>query len=206
MERLSDIARDLNRPVPVLRAMQARLGLPVLRGDRYPAAYVLFFRKVMAFRRLGVGEDRLARLFELEKKLMRLLNADAAGSDAWFLDFVMQAGGGARRLLLTNFDVGCDLESHALQPGLDLVGRPKELFGEKEMGEDVLRVLRKYLAEHRAVIEAIDGELPLLRGALAWGRKLLGRRRVAKDKPTPRRERRTSRGKGGAGDVLPGMG
>ncbi len=206
MERLADIARDLNRPMAVLRATQAKMGLPLLRGDRYPAGYVLFLRKVMAFRRLGVGEDRLVRLFESEKKLMQLLNADAGGSDVWFLDFVMQAGGGARRLLLTNYDVGCDLEAHALQPGLNLSDRPKELFGEKEMGEDALRVLKKYLAEHRAVIEAIEGELPLLRGALAWGRKLVVRRAVSRGKPAPKRKARARRKKGGGGDALPGMG
>ncbi|HPA17165.1 MAG TPA: hypothetical protein PLU30_05425 [Verrucomicrobiae bacterium] len=206
MERLTDLARDLNRSVPVLRAMQAKLGLPVLRGDRYPGQYVVFLRKVMALRRLGVGEDRLVRLFDLEKKLMVLLNADALGSETWFLDSVMQAGGGARRLLLTNFDVGCDLGARALQPGLDLRGRSRELFGAAEMGEDALRILRKYLAEYRAVIEAIKGELPLLHGALAWGKRLIGRRCVADDKKAPGQTRRHRHKMGGMGDLLPGMG
>jgi len=207
MERLTDIARGMNRPLPVVRALQAKLGLPILRGDRYPAEYVVFLRKVMALRQLGVGEDRIVRLFQLEQKLMRVMNADAVDSETWFLDFVVQVGGGARRLLLTNYDVGCDLESSGLQPGLALAQREKELFKTAQMGEDALRILRKYLNEYRSVIEVIRGELPLLRGALAWGSKLVGKPGVTVDKKAKKPvRRRTKREKGAArGQLLPGL-
>lgn len=204
MEHLSEMARELNRPVAALKKMLKDLGLPVPRRERYPTEYVVFLRKVMALRRLGVGEERLARLFQLEKDLMRLLRADVAGSEIWFLDFVMQVGGGARRLLLTNFDVGCDLEARALQPGLDLAGRHEELFEGEAMGEDALRVLKKYLAERATVLSTIEAEMPLLRGAVLWGRKVLGRHPGPKGKARAGRKRRRM-ARGGSGEALPGL-
>lgn len=206
MERLTEIARSLNRPLPVIRALQAKMGLPVLRGDRYPPAYVILLRKMMALRRLGVSEERIARLFELEQKLMRLLNADALDSETWFLDFVMQVGDKSRRLLLTNFDVGCDLETRAVQPGLALAGREKELFKAGQGGEDAMRMLVKYLGEYHAVIQVIAGELALLRGALAWGKKLaagIPGDEKAHAKPARRRGKRENRRS--SGQMLPGM-
>ena len=106
------------------------------------------------------------------KKLLTLLNVDSTGSATWFLDACGRTSHRSRRLLLSNHDLGVPLTSHILQPGLNFRASLPELFAGREMGEDVLRVLEKYLKALGAVHREVINELPQLRAALKRGRSL----------------------------------
>jgi hypothetical protein len=112
---LADIAKRLNRSSVVISGFQNRIELPSLDGAAYSDAYLAFLRTVVYLRTVGLAEDRLLRLWHLEKKLLQLNHVDSAGSKTWFLD-----SGGAitrrdRRLLLTNYDIGIAVPAHAIQ-------------------------------------------------------------------------------------------
>ncbi len=172
MQSFSDLACALNRPLVYLRGLQARFALPVLAGATYSDAYEAFLRSVVHLRILGVSENALVRLWELEKKLLTLLNVDSTGSTTWFLDACGQTSHRSRRLLLSNYDLGVPISSHMLQPGLNFRVSLPELFAGREMGEDVLRVLEKYLKALVAIQREVINELPQLRVALKRGRSL----------------------------------
>jgi hypothetical protein len=178
MQSFPDLARALNRPAVYLRGLQARFALPVLAGPKYSDAYAALLRSVIHLRILGLSENALVRLWELEKKLLTLLNIDSTGSPTWFLDACGQTSHCSRRLLLSNHDMGVPITSHMLQPGLNFRGSMPELFASKEMGEDALRVFGKYLMALAAIQRDIANELPQLRAALKRARSL-----VPKDTP-----------------------
>lgn len=172
MQNFPDLARVLNRPPVYLRGLQARFALPVLAGAKYSDAYAALLRSVIHLRILGVSENALVRLWDLEKKLLTLLNVDSTGSATWFLDACGQTSHRNRRLLLSNHDMGVPITSHMLQPGLNFRASMPELFASKEMGEDALRVFEKYLKARAAIQRDVSNELPQLRAALRCGRGL----------------------------------
>lgn len=173
MQSLPDLAHALNRPPVYLHGLQARFGLPVLAGASYSDAYAALLRSVIHLRILGVSENALVRLWQLEKKLLTLLNVDSTGSATWFLDACGQTSHRNRRLLLSNYDMGVPITSHMLQPGLNFRASMPELFAGTEMGEDALRVFEKYLKALAAIHRDAADELPLLRAALKRARSLV---------------------------------
>lgn len=173
MRTLAEIAKALNRPVVYLSGLQSRLELPVLEGTGYSAAYQALLRVVVNLRILGISEDRLRELWDLEKKLLVLLHADSTGSPTWFLDSCGVTTHAKRRLLLTNHDVGVVIHGTGLQLGLNFADTTPELFAGAEMGEDALRVLNEYRRLHARVIADAKMELPHVRAAAAWARVLL---------------------------------
>lgn len=86
MHTLAEIAKALNRPVVYLSGLQARFEVPVLEGAGYSGAYLAFLRVIVHLRTLGIAEDKLRELWDIEKKLLQLLHADTTGSPTWFLD------------------------------------------------------------------------------------------------------------------------
>jgi hypothetical protein len=181
MQSFSDLARALNRPPVYLRGLQARFALPVITGANYSDAYAALLRSVIYFRILGVSENALVRLWEVEKKLLTLLNVDSTGSATWFLDACGQTSHRNRRLLLSNYDMGAPITSHMLQPGLNFRASMPELFASKEMGEDALRVFEKYLKALAAIHRDVSDELPQLRAALKRGKSLGAAARVVQN-------------------------
>ena len=155
--------------------LQARFALPLLAGATYSGAYGAFFSSVIHLRILGVSENALVRLWQLEKKLLTLLNVDSTGSATWFLDACGQTSHRNRRLLLSNYDMGVPITSQMLQPGLNFRASMPELFARKEMGEDALRVFEKYLKALFAIHRDVTNELPQLRAALKRARSLVPR-------------------------------
>ena len=119
-------------------------------------------------RTLGIAEDRLLRLWHLEKKLLQLLHVDSTGSKTWFLDSCGAITRRDRRLLLTNYDIGIAVPAHALQLGLNFAEKPPELFAGKEMGEDALRVLNDIIPLQAAIRADVAAELPHLRETVKW--------------------------------------
>jgi len=141
MKTLGDMAIRLNRPAVVIAGLQARFDLPTFPDADYSDAYLAFLRTLIYLRTLGIAEDRLLRLWHFERKLLQLLHVDSTGSETWFLDSCGAITRRDRRLLLSNYDIGIAVPSHALQLGLNFASTLPELFGGAEMGEDALRVL-----------------------------------------------------------------
>ncbi len=173
MHTLAELTSSLNCSNLGVRRLQTRFALPVLEGAAYSAAYMAFLRTILFLRIFGVTEDALLRLWQLEKKLLVLLNADSTGSPTWFLDACGETSHRRRRLLLTNYDLGVAIPSRMLQPGLNFGDGLPELFLGKEMGEDAFRIVREYLKAASHIRGDIAGELPHTRAAVAWGKALL---------------------------------
>ena len=172
MHTLGNMADTLNRPALVLHGLQARFELPAFVGAKYSDAYLAFLRAIVFLRMLNVSEESLLKLWHLEKKLLTLLHVDSIGSPTWFLDACGPTNKPRHRLLLTNFNMGFELKSHAVQLGLDFSKAAPELFEGKEMGEDALRVLAQYLKLFTRIQADMSIEIPLLQKATRWGRRL----------------------------------
>lgn len=172
MHTLGDLAKALNRPAVYLTGLQARFEVLAISGAGYSEAYLAFLKGIVHLRALNVPEEALRDLWRLEKKLLQLLHWDSTGSPTWFLDACGQTTHTRRRLLLTNHDLGVAIDARILQPGLNFTTAGRELFASQEMGEDALRVLAEYLKLHARVRTEASAELPSLRAALAWAKRL----------------------------------
>ncbi len=172
MHTLADLAKALNRPTVYLSGLQARFELPVMSGAGYSEAYLAFFRVVLHLRTLGISEERLRELWDIEKKLLTLLHLDSTGSATWFLDSCGATTHTKRRLLLTNHDMGVEIHGTGLQMGLNFADTTPELFAGQEMGEDALRVLREYRKLHRGILDDVKMELPHVREAASWAKRV----------------------------------
>lgn len=172
MHTLGDMAKALNRSAVYLHGLQARFELPTMVGSGYPEAYLSFLRTVVFLRMLNVSGESLRDLWHIERKLLQLLHVDSSGSSTWFLDACGQTTHPSRRLLLTNHDMGVALPSRTLQLSLNFAADLPELFVGKEMGEDALRVLGDYLKLQTRIQTDVTAEVPLLRAATRWSRRL----------------------------------
>ena len=169
---LADIAQRLNRPAVVISGLQNRFELPAFEGASYSDAYLAFLRTLVFLRTLGIAEDRLLRLWVLEKKLLQLLHVDSTGSTTWFLDSCGAITRRDRRLLLSNYDIGVPLPAKEVQLGLNFAEKLPELFAGKEMGEDALRVLNDIIPLQTAIRADVAAELPHLRETVKWAARL----------------------------------
>lgn len=173
MYTLSDIGRQVNRPVVYLRGVQQRFELYVPEDAAgYSKRYLAFFIKIVHLRQLGISEETLIKMWKLEKKLLQLLHVDDAPSPTWYLDSSGKKSRRKRRLLLTNYDIGVNLTSAKLQLGMSFKQNPHELFNGQEMGEDALSVLERYLTLYRKVCADAVTESRQLASAAGWGRCL----------------------------------
>lgn len=168
----AEIAKALNRPAVVLSGLQNRFELPAFEGASYPDAYLAFLKTVVHLRTLGIAEERLLRLWILEKKLLQLLHVDSTGSKTWFLDSSGAITRRDRRLLLTNYDIGIAVPAHAIQLGLNFAETTRELFAGKEMGEDALRVLNDIIPLQAAIRADVAAEVPHLRETVKWASRV----------------------------------
>lgn len=172
MHTLGDLAKALNRPAVYLTGLQARFELPAVSGAGYSEAYLTFLKGIVSLRSLNVPEEALRYLWQFEKKLLHLLHLDSTGSPTCFLDACGQTTHPRRRLLLTNHDLGVEIHTRMLQPGLNFTAGIPELFASQEMGEDALRVLGEYRKLHAQISLTANAELPSLRSTLAWAKRL----------------------------------
>ena len=128
--------------------------------------------QVVYLRTLAIAEERLLRLWHLEKKLLQLVHVDSAGSKTWFLDSCGAITRRDRRLLLTNYDIGIAVPAHAIQLGLNFAEKTRELFAGNEMGEDALRVLNDVIPLLAAIRNDVAAEFPHLRQTAKWAARL----------------------------------
>jgi len=168
MHKFGDMAKDLNRFPVQLSTLQKQFTLPAHEGSAFSDSYVAFLRTVISLRTLNVSDNALQDLWHLEKKLLKLLHVDSAGSRTWFLDSCGATTHPERRLLLTNHDLGVPLTGSEVQTGLNFANSLPELFAGKEMGEDALRVLREILKIRTRILADIAAELPHVRAAIKW--------------------------------------
>ncbi len=159
---LAEIAAELGRDRLYLLGWIKRFELPPGHGNRYPTIYLSFFRTVVFLRLAQIPEE----------KLMNLLHVDTSSSPTWMIDGHAAAGNDSRRLFLSRFDIGTDLQSACVQPGLDFSPAPAELFGGRDMGEDALRLLGIYLAELKPVLATVASQAALLGEAARWARRM----------------------------------
>jgi hypothetical protein len=150
--------------------MRKRFGLPIL--EDYPECYVAFLRKIRDLRNLGVSEEKLGQLWELERKLIEILHLDLGGGELSLIEGCSAEADPEHRLLLSNADLGVPLKARDVQAGLDFQNRPQELFEGKEMGEDALRLLGEYRVLLQGVRELVGRERKFLSASLRWERSI----------------------------------
>jgi len=166
-----ELSERLGRPALWISRIRKRFGLPVL--EQYPECYTTFIRKIRDLRNLGVTEEKLGALWDVERKIIAILHLDLGGGELSLIEGCSAEAEPDHRLLLSNADLGVPLMALDLQTGLDFQGRPPELFEGKEMGEDALRLLREYRKLLQGVRETIGTERIVLRESLKW-EKLVG--------------------------------
>lgn len=162
----SELSIKLGRPALWISRMRKRFSLPVL--EQYPKSYETFLRKVRDLRNLGVSEERLGALWDVERKIITILHLDLGGGELSLIEGCTVEADPDHRLLLSNADLGVPLMALDLQTGLDFQVRPPELFEGKAMGEDALRLLRGYRKLLKEIMETVAGETKVLKDSLRW--------------------------------------
>ena len=170
-QHLKGIAERLARPAIWISGIQKRFGLPVLQS--YSEGYESFLRKILHLRLLGVSEEALREFWAVERKLIEVLHLDPQSSPTWMVDACTAPADPDRRLLLSNIDLGFPLPAKDLQIGLDFSIASPELFAGKEMGEDAIKLIQDYRTRLGGIRASIALELPVLKGAIQWGRGLV---------------------------------
>lgn len=167
-----EMCKSLGRPTVYVRGLQSRFELKVLEDNKYGDAYLEFLRTLIYLRVLGVSMEKLEELWSVEKRLLVMLHADSVDSPTWYLDVCGQKSLPKQRLLLSNYDLGVPLPSRYIQLELDFRQRLADLFSPGEMGEDVLRELGTYLTRLEALKESVRIEVPTVRAAIRWARRI----------------------------------
>lgn len=176
---LAALCRTLGRDALYVRNLQRLLELHVPEGgEGYSPAYVAFMEKITALRALHVPQSDITELFAVEKKILVLLHVDTlTNSPTWYLDDCgacdEKAPSEAGRLLLSGYRLGFSLDAEAVQHSLDFGPRNPELFKGTDMGEDIRRVVDKYLGLLGGVRQRIAKEKPVLENALSWAGRVL---------------------------------
>lgn len=170
-----DVCAALGKSSLYVRCLQRDMGLPVRGRDGvYSAGYLRFIEKIVALRAFAVPMDKIAELFQMEKKALQLLHIDSiCDSDCWYLDGCISTGPGERCLFLTGVDLGFPIAEGVVQSHLNFRRREAELFHGAEMGEDVRRVLTACLGLQADILSRVRKEAPVIRDALAWAEQYL---------------------------------
>jgi hypothetical protein len=174
MHTLAQLSKALNRSNVEISGLQSRFELPVIVGAGYSMAYLAFLETLVNLRALAVSEEKLRELWVVEKKLLQLLHVDSTGSPTWFLDSCGASSNPKRCLLLSNYEMGAEIDGGSIQLGLDFAKTPPELFPAEMMGVDALRLLDDYRRLERGIRSQVKSELSRVRAAVKWAVKRLG--------------------------------
>ena len=170
-----DVCAALGKGPLYVRSLQRELTLPG-RGQNgiYSAGYLCFLEKVVSLRAFSVPIDKIAELFEMEKKALHLLHIDSfAEGNCWYLDACVNSGPSDWCLFLTGVDLGFPIAEGIVQSHLNFRPRERELFHGSEMGEDVRRVLEGCLRLQDDILSRVRKEAPVIRDALGWAEPYL---------------------------------
>jgi hypothetical protein len=144
------------------------LYIPV-KGEDYSTAYVAFMQKAISLRTFCVPVDDICKLFETEKKLLKLLKVDSLTHSAtWYLDACDAGSEAVERLLLTNYGIDHHIKPDAIQSNLDFGAKERELFSGHEMGENARRVYEVYRRQRDEMMDRVKSETVVLERALDW--------------------------------------
>ena len=154
-------------------AILNRLGMTgdAFGSERMYPSLLAATRQVVYLRIAGVAMATVVKLWETERKLIELLHGDSHGSETWMLDGWAESGKRRQRLFLSRYAIGADLDSLAVQPGLNFSGGSPELFAGSEMGEDALRVLKQYTELYGRLNKLLGRVQPLLQETARWAKK-----------------------------------
>ncbi len=166
----STLSQVLGRTALWINRTRKRFGLPIL--EEYPECYVAFLMKIRDLRNLGVSEDKLSDLWELERKLISILHLDIGGGELSRIEGCSVEADPDRKLLLSNADLGVPLMARDVQAGLDFQERPKELFEGQAMGEDALRLFAEYRVILKEEREIVGSERKVIKESLKWGKAI----------------------------------
>lgn len=179
--RFSELCLAIGKSPAAARQIQRSLDLHIPEQPAgYSDAYLSFLEKAVWLRTFGISMERIADLFETEKKLLRFLHVDSlSDSPTWYLDACQPPNEtplSETRLLLTDYDIGLTPDARAVQHSLNFGKRDKELFAGAEMGEDLKLMAKRYWNLLDGIIETISQEQMVLENALSWSRRLPKRR------------------------------
>lgn len=167
---LAQLCKRLERAPGFIRNIQIKLKLHIpSNSDGHSPAYTAFLRTIIYLRIFSVPMEDVIRLFEVEKKLLVLLKLDSlTDSKTWYLDACGKGDPCDNRLMLTNIDIGNAVTSEGVQIHLDFASRERELFSSREMGEDVRRVLNRYVGQKDRIICLIKKEWAMIDDSIQW--------------------------------------
>ena len=166
---LSQLAKRSGKSVPYLMTLQKKYGLPA--SKEYSDGYLVLVQKIIYLAICSVPVKAIQSLLTRERKLLEMLKVDSLHDSAHWFEDLCSMKFTSSRLLLSGHDLGHPVNSTEVQTGLDFNERETELFSNKEMGADVLRELKLYAIDMKAVQERIKTELPVIENASKWGHK-----------------------------------
>jgi hypothetical protein len=181
----TELCAALRKPAIYVHNIQKCLSLPVLKGDeRYSMGYKIFLANIINLRTLGVSSEDVARLLEIEKKILHLLQMDSINNaPTWYLDHCVNRYARHRSksliLMLTDYELDDSPLNQSSQGSLDFTGAQKsELFRGVEMGEDINRAIEKYRELEGKILETLGREVAVTEKASEWARNVLRKKRT----------------------------
>jgi hypothetical protein len=167
-----------------IRNIQKALALPVKKPDeKYSEGYKIFLENIINLKTLGVSNEDIARLLEIEKKILHLLQIDSIdNAPTWYLDHCenkyAKRKGKPLILLLTDYELELSPHAQSLQGSLDFTRAQEiELFKGHEMGEDINKAIDKYRQLEEKVLEIMAREVSVTERASVWARSVLRKKR-----------------------------
>ena len=167
---IHQLCQRLHKSKPYVRTLQSKLELPVSRNpERYDDNYRRFLQKIIALRTFSIPFDLITELFGIEKKMLMLMHADSmTDSPTWYLECCSNTTKPEHCLLLTNYELENPIRSRDVQIHLNFRKREGELFAGSEMGEDIQRVIDRYLELVDQLKSRMNPEYNVLCNALDW--------------------------------------
>ena len=168
--RVKGVAEAVGKSVPYVMNLQQKYGLAVCKV--YSEGHAVLIKKLIYLSICSVPIKDIKTLLKRERRLLELLRVDSQQETPDWFESLCTMKSGARRLLLTGYDIGYALSGEVVQPGLDFSSRGKELFGESEMGSSALVGLKLYVKILEEVRKKVACELPVVDQSLRWAKRV----------------------------------
>ena len=180
----TELCSALGKSSLYIHNIQKNLALPVLKGgEKYSKGYKCFLEHIINLKTLGVRNEDIVRLLELEKKILHLLQIDSLDSSpTWYVDHCenryARGKGKSLVLLLTDYDLETSPLGSSFQGSLDFSGAQRsELFKGSEMGEDINRAIETYRKLEQKILDVVATEAAAAKRASDWARSILRKKK-----------------------------